>query len=107
MLFTRIQRKVHSRQFNFDGKLLAEGIRLTFSKRETILPKEIESFSESIVEAKQVQWSAFQRKLQQDEVPNSFGEIMLALERFLGPVVSSISQETPCPGIWEAPGPWD
>ncbi len=96
-----------SRQFNFEGGLLAEAIRLTFAKRGTILPAEIERFSELIVEVKQVQWSAFKKKLKQDQVPESFGEIALALEMFLGPVVSSISLGTICSGIWKASGPWE
>ncbi len=96
-----------SRQFNFEGGRLAEAIRLTFAKRETLLPTEIESFSESIAEAKQVQWSAFRKKLQQNQIPKSFGQIVVALDRFLRPVISSIALDTACPGIWEAPGPWE
>jgi len=96
-----------SRQFNFEGGRLAEAIRLTFEKRGTILPDEIESFSESIAEAKQVQWSAFRKKLQQDQVPESFGQIVVALDRFLRPVVSSIALDTTCPGNWKSPGSWE
>ena len=95
-----------SRQFNFEGGILAEAIRLTFAQRGTVLPAEIESFTEPMVEAKQIQWSAFQKKLQQDQVPHSFLDIAVALKSFLAPVVSSISQGSPHPEVWDAPGPW-
>ena len=75
-----------SRQFDFDGAKLAEAIRLTFERRGTVMPVEIEAFDEPFISAKQIQWSAFWKRLQQDHVPVSFRDIVSALETFLVPV---------------------
>jgi len=61
-----------SRQFDFDGAKLAEAIRLTFERRGTALPTEIEAFTEPFIDAKQIQWTTFWKRLQQDHVPVSF-----------------------------------
>jgi len=44
-----------SRQFDFDGAKLTEAIRLTFERRGTKLPFEVEAFSAPFIEAKQAQ----------------------------------------------------
>jgi hypothetical protein len=95
-----------SRQFDFDGASLAEAVRLTFNQRGTMLPKEIEAFTESFIDAKQVQWAAFWRRLQHDHVPVSFREIMAAVETFLMPIVAALSSGKSSPTKWTAPGPW-
>ena len=95
-----------SRQFDFDGPRLAEAIQLTFDQRSTALPAEVEAFTESFIDAKQVQWTAFRRRLQQDHVPASFRTITASLERFLSPVVAALSSGKPRPKNWAAPGPW-
>ena len=95
-----------SRQFNFDGGKLAEAIRLTFKQRGTAMPVEIEAFDEPFISAKQIQWSAFWKRLQQDHVPVSFRVIVSAVETFLVPDVSETVQGNPKPVSWIAPGPW-
>ena len=60
-----------SRQFDFDGARLAEAIRLTFERRGTALPTKIEAFTEPFIDAKQIQWTTFWKRLQQDNVPVS------------------------------------
>jgi len=97
---------VLSRQFNFRLTPLAEAIRLTFSKRETILPFEIEAFSESFAEAKQAQWTAFLKRTRQDHVPSSFSEITGAIRTFLLPVVKVVLSEKKESNNWIAAGPW-
>ena len=96
-----------SLQFDYDGVKLTEAIRLTFERRGTKLPLEIEAFTESFIEAKQTQWAAFCKRLQQDQVPTSFGEIVISVDRFLSPIVSALSTNKPSPVKWIAPGPWD
>jgi nucleotidyltransferase AbiEii toxin of type IV toxin-antitoxin system len=54
-----------SRQFDFDGAKLAEAIRLTFERRGTALPTEIEAFTKPFIDAKQTQWTTFWKRLQQ------------------------------------------
>ena len=95
-----------SRQFDFDGARLAKAIRLTFEQRSTILPSEIEAFTDTFIDAKQVQWAAFLKRLRQDHVPASFREITLAMERFLAPLTTAISADNPESMHWTAPGPW-
>ena len=95
-----------SRQFDFDGVKLTEAIRLTFERRGTKLPLEVETFAEPFIEAKQTQWAAFCKRLPQNQVPTSFGEIVISVDRFLSPIVSALSTNKPSPVKWIAPGPW-
>jgi hypothetical protein len=95
-----------SRQFDFDGAKLAKAIRLTFERRGTALPKEVEAFTEPFIDAKQIQWTTFWKRLQQDQVPVSFREVTTAVDGFLAPVVAAISFGKPSPTNWIASGPW-
>ena len=95
-----------SRQFDFNGAKLAEAIRLTFERRGTVLPADIEAFDKTFIDAKQVQWAAFWKRLQQDHIPASFNDIVSAMETFLSPLASALSQGNPKPASWTAPGPW-
>lgn len=96
-----------SRHFHFDGVKLAEAIRLTFQQRGTELPVQVESFSQAFVDAKQVQWVAFRKRLQQDHVPESFHEIVSAVKGFLAPIAAVLSQDDPKPMNWTASGTWE
>lgn len=93
-------------QFDFDGAKLAEAIRLTFERPGTVIPVGIEAFDEPFISAKQIQWSAFWKRLQQDHVPVAFRDIVSAVEKFLVPVASATSQGTTKPINWIASGPW-
>ena len=95
-----------SRRFDFTGIELARAIRLTFERRGTELPLEIEAFTQSFIDAKQTQWAAFRNRIQQSHIPASYAEITTSLEQFLLPVVSALSSEKPFPANWAAPGPW-
>lgn len=95
-----------SRQFDFNGKDLAEAVSLTFKQRGTVLPEQIEAFSQDFAEVKQTQWAAFRKRLQQEHVPVSFQEVTTALGIFLSPIAASISEESKIPKAWTASGPW-
>lgn len=95
-----------SQQFDFEGDRLTEAIRLTFERRGTKLLSEVEAFTESFIEAKQVQWATFRKRLQHEHVPSSFGEITASVDRFLSPIVAALSSGRPSPRNWTAPGPW-
>lgn len=95
-----------SRQFDFDGLKLAEAIRLTFQKRGTSLPARIEAFEQTFIDAKQVQWSAFYKRLQQDHVPESFKDVVSVVEDFIAPLTLLLSQGNPKLMSWPASGPW-
>lgn len=95
-----------SSQLNFDGAKLAEATRQTLERRGTIIPKEVEAFSEAFIEIKQVQWTAFRNKLNQNHVPVSFRDIVSVVKNFLTPVIFKLSKGTVILGSWTAPGPW-
>ena len=93
-----------ARQFDFDGEKLAEAIRLTFQRRGTSLPPRIEAFEQPFIDTRQIQWSAFRKRLQQDHVPESFKGVVSVVEDFLAPLTSLLSHDEPKPLIWPASG---
>jgi predicted nucleotidyltransferase component of viral defense system len=95
-----------SRQFDFDGALLAEAIRLTFNKRGTVFPEIVEAFDQTFVSAKQVQWEAFWKRLQQENVPETFSDVVSGVEEFLAPLVPTLPQGYSKARRWTASGPW-
>ncbi len=95
-----------SRQFDFNGENVAEATRLTFEKRKTELPKDNGIFSKEFIELKQVQWNAFHKKLGQEHIPKSFGDIIAGVELFVAPITKAILAKEKFSGIWQAPGPW-
>jgi len=95
-----------SRQFDVIGKNLTEAIRLTFKQRDTVLPGDIEASSRDFAEVKQTQWTAFRKRLQQEHVPVAFQKVTRALEIFLMPIATSISEQSEAPETWTASGPW-
>jgi hypothetical protein len=96
-----------SRQFDFAGENMAEAIRLTFDRRGTPLSEDIVAFTEGFGEAKQAQWAAFHRRLQQDHVPTSFSEVVLSVREFLRPLTAARTSGEATPVRWSAPGPWE
>ena len=95
-----------SRQFDFNGANLTEAIRLTLSHRGSTIPTDITAFSKEFVEAKQVQWTAFSKRLGQEHVPTNFSDIVSAVEAFIQPVVSAIASESKAPSSWKSPNTW-
>ena len=95
-----------SRLYDFDGNTLTEAIRITFERRGTKLSPKIEAFTEFFRDAKQTQWIAFWKRLQQQHVPASFKEIAIMVDNFISPIISDLSSESSNPKKWSAPGPW-
>jgi hypothetical protein len=95
-----------SRYFGFEGKILAEAIRLTLEQRGTELPDKITAFSQEFIATKQTQWYAFRKKLEQDHVPSEFENIIMQVKQFIGPIASALTLRKPPPLKWSAPGPW-
>ncbi len=94
-----------SRGFDFTGSDLAEAIRLTFKQRHCPIPETIEAFSPAFVLEKQVQWTAFRKRLGQDYIPSDFEEIVTHLNNFLTPIVATLATNKKFDGKWSAPGP--
>jgi 3,4-dihydroxy-2-butanone 4-phosphate synthase len=95
-----------SRQFEFDGEHLAEAIRLTFDNRNTALPVEIEAFSDEFINSKQIQWTAFARRLNQEHVPAQFQDIIKGVRAFLYPLISALFNQIPVPKKWNDMYQW-
>jgi len=91
-----------SRQFNFDGKELAEAIRLTLENRGTTIPEIITAFTKEFIKIKQTQWKAFHNRLAQEHVPADFSEIVASAETFLGVIISAIVSGTHVSQHWSA-----
>ncbi len=90
-----------SRRFNFNGEQLGSAIRLTFTQRSTALSIEVEAFKDQFINTKQVQWTAFLKRLKQAHVPNQFKEIVTGVEDFLSPLVYALSKKSPMPNNWD------
>lgn len=95
-----------SRQFDFDGSRLAEAIKLTFNHRGTPISEMVPAFTKAFATAKQAQWAAFHKRLQHDNAPLSFANVVTLVDEFLSPVVSSIVTSTKTPARWTASGSW-
>ncbi len=95
-----------SRHFNFEGGMLAEAIRLTFEQRGSVLTEDIVAFDEPFAVAKQVQWTAFRKRMQQDHIPTSFAEIVAKVEKFLSPIVAANRSSQPFSKSWAAAKAW-
>lgn len=95
-----------SRLFNFEGSVLAKAIQLTFEQRETELPLEVEFASQRFIKEKQEQWTAFRRRIDDENIPDSFQEVVDQLERFLLPIIHGFFCDQSPPEKWIAPGPW-
>ena len=95
-----------SRLFDFDGVILTEAIRRTFERRGTQLPSEIDAFSDSFIDSKQGQWTAFWKRLNQEHVPKKLQDVVMGTKEFLSPAIFYFSSEKSSPGKWKASGPW-
>ena len=95
-----------SRQFDFEGALPSEAIRRTFANRDILLPDAIVAFTAAFTSGKQVMWTAFRKRLNQDSVPVSFAEVVAGVETFISPLASALVAGKTIPSRWNAPGPW-
>ncbi len=97
-----------SRQFDFDGRMMALAVQGTFSTRETKIPGEPIALTGNFAKepARQIQWQGFVRKNRLQNVPASFIDIVEAIAVFLGPIARKLASGDGFQGSWKAPGPW-
>ncbi|MDY6843470.1 MAG: nucleotidyl transferase AbiEii/AbiGii toxin family protein [Thermodesulfobacteriota bacterium] len=95
-------------QFDFESQRLAAAIEKTFSTRGTDIQSEPIALTNSFAEdpSKVAQWQGFISKNRLTNVPQDFGEVIKAIEFFLGPVTKTLAVENPLEAVWRAPGPW-
>lgn len=97
-----------SRQFDFQGVMLAQAITETFANRGTAVVAEPVAFTEAYANdaARQTQWRGFIRKNRLQEIPASFAEIVGANAAFLAPIARALADGEVFEKNWQAPGPW-
>jgi len=97
-----------SRQFDFDGKSLAEAVQRTFENRGTDINAEPVALTPVFASdtAKQAQWSGFCQKSRVEHAPERLQDVCDAIAQFIAPVAKAIQGEQPFNDFWQAPGPW-
>ena len=97
-----------SRQFNFDGGVLAAAVRETFARRDLeVASRPVALTAEFAADtAKAAQWRGFLRKSRLIGVSGELAEVVAAIAAFLGPVAEVLHEGGEFEGRWKAPGPW-
>ncbi|WP_198947021.1 nucleotidyl transferase AbiEii/AbiGii toxin family protein [Marispirochaeta aestuarii] len=83
-----------SRQFSFEGPVLAEALSRTFKQRGTTVSADLPVTEDRFITEKQIQWSAFRRRMKLEYIPASFEQIAQVVLDFLIPVVTALSHES-------------
>lgn len=97
-----------SRQFDFNGKTLAEAMRATFAKRGTAITAMPTAFTPAFHDdaQKQAQWQAFVARTDLSDAPATLKDAIQAAKGLLVPVAEACAAERPFSSRWRAPGPW-
>lgn len=97
-----------SRQFTFEGERLTEAVAQTFRRRGT----PVEALPDALTPAfandpsKVLQWRAFLRKGQLDNVPDALSEVVAAITEFLEPVAAAQAEARPFLSHWTPARGW-
>ncbi len=97
-----------SRQFDFDGRTLAEAIQKTFEHRSTELPTDPPvAFSSGFSgdQNKNRQWQAFLKR-NRLEGPGKLAEVAEALQKFIMPLVNALNEGNEFKMIWKPGAGW-
>lgn len=95
--------------FEFDGEILSQAMKATFSRRRTDLPKlKPIAFTEEFFEDKNKvkQWQAFLNKTKLVIIPQTFQEIIALLQDFLMPPCQTLAQGETFSKIWSLSSRW-
>ena len=97
-----------SRQFDFDGPLLAQAVQRTFANRGTTMVTDPIAFTTAFSSdpTKQAQWQGFLRKSRIEVAPASFDHVVAAVADFLRPIAEALAQSRAFSRVWRSPGPW-
>ena len=98
-----------SRQFDFDGRTLAEAIQKTFDHRGTELPTDPPvAFSSGFSgdQNKNRQWQAFLKR-NRLEGPGKLAQVAEALQKFIMPLVNALNEGNEFKMIWKPGAGWD
>ncbi len=108
------------RQYDFDGKTIAQAIQHTFKKRGASLAERssedldkgahagpidiLRNFSEDASKASQ--WRVYLRNNRLDDAPGELKEAVKAITEYLGPITMALAGGRTFNRTWKAPGPW-
>lgn len=97
-----------SRQFDFEGAMLARAVEATFRHRGTRVVAAHTALTPefSADRTKKTQWTAFVRKTRLSEAPGDLVDVVEALAKFLSPVAEAVGNGASFNRRWIAPGPW-
>jgi hypothetical protein len=97
-----------SRRFEFEGQILSDAVRGTFTRRGTAIPASPVALTEGFSEdpAKISQWRAFARKSRIPSLPEPLRDVVTSVALFLGPIAEALSRKDFFQRNWSPPGPW-
>lgn len=98
-----------SKQFSFDGEVLAKAIQATFKRRKTALPDIVptaltDEFADD--RDKVNQWKAFLNRTGLQKVTVNLSQVVRELREFITPVLSSLCKKGNFKKSWIKGGPW-
>jgi hypothetical protein len=98
-----------SQTFPFEGSVLSDALRATFTRRATAFPAEVpialtQVFADDA--AKQAQWSAFLRRTAIALAPEPLPELLRSVAQFVTPPLLALGTEVPFESVWRLGGPW-
>lgn len=97
-----------SRQFAFDGQLLATALERTFAHRGTPMTAEPTAFSKAFATdaSKVTQWRGFLSRSRLQNGPGELAKVTAVIAGFLSPPALAIQAGHSFPQAWPAGGPW-
>jgi hypothetical protein len=98
-----------SQTFQFDGAVLSDALRATFTRRVTTLPAErpialTDAFAADA--AKQAQWRAFIRRTAIALAPEPLPDLLRSVAGFVVPPLQALGAREPFVHAWRPGGPW-
>lgn len=97
------------RQFNFNGRKLAEAINKTFKNRGTELTDVPTAFTDEFIDnsEKNKQWRAFVKKNRIVDFPADLKDVIMSITEFLKPVIQALMKGIPFDLYWDFSGKWE
>ena len=97
-----------SRHFDFDGPKLAMAISMTFERRKTEVPPDLNELFDSLMRdpAKATQWRTFVHRNRLHAAPETLSDVLSIIGEFLDPIARSFTKDIQFEATWQAPGPW-
>ena len=94
-----------AQHFNFEGRTLQDAIMQTFSRRNTIVQKDLPvALSEQFAHDKQSQWQIFYQNTLNQQVSKDFVQIINDCRAFLFPILRACAMNQRFDKIWQAGG---